>query len=94
VLQESEEAQSYLEAHDEACKWAKINRHIIATRLVDQLNAECTQFLLDITHNNVVKISEVSAVEHYHITNLYLLASYFSYPTKLKFIVTLYRIKI
>lgn len=78
MLQESDEAQSYLEAHDEACKWAKINRHIIATRLVDQLNAECTQFLVDITHNNVVKLSEVSAVEHSHITNLDDLVSYFS----------------
>lgn len=56
-----------MEAHDEACKWAKINRHIIATRLVDQLNAECTQFLLDITHNNVVQLSEVRIV---HISNL------------------------
>lgn len=55
---ETEEAQSYLQAHDNACKWAKINRRIIATRLVDQLNGECTRFLLDITHNNVVKTSE------------------------------------
>lgn len=62
TLQETEEAQSYLQAHDNACKWAKINRRIIATRLVDQLNGECTRFLLDITHNNVVKTSEVRLV--------------------------------
>jgi hypothetical protein len=59
VSQETDAATKYLEAHDQACKWAKINRHVIATRLVEQLQAQCTHFLLDITHNNVVKLSKV-----------------------------------
>ncbi|KAL3691053.1 hypothetical protein R1sor_004704 [Riccia sorocarpa] len=53
---ESDEGQAYLAAHDQACKWAQVNRRIIAERMLDQLQATQVKTLLDITHNNVVEV--------------------------------------
>ncbi|KAL2622963.1 hypothetical protein R1flu_003168 [Riccia fluitans] len=53
---ESDEGQAYLAAHDQACKWAQVNRRIIAERMLDQLQSTSVKTLLDITHNNVVEV--------------------------------------
>ncbi|KAG6552452.1 hypothetical protein Mapa_006013 [Marchantia paleacea] len=53
---ESTEGRTYLAAHEQACKWAQVNRRIIAQRLLEQLQGSCKGTLLDITHNNVVEI--------------------------------------
>ncbi|CAM6103987.1 unnamed protein product [Calypogeia fissa] len=53
---ESPEAHDYLAAHEQACKWAQVNRSVIATRFLEQLNDSPKDILLDITHNSVVEV--------------------------------------
>ncbi|MCL4169510.1 UNVERIFIED_CONTAM: hypothetical protein GTU68_007202, partial [Idotea baltica] len=49
---DGEDFQDYLQKHDEAVRWAELNRELIARRFVETIsaNANCT---LDINHNLV-----------------------------------------
>jgi release factor H-coupled RctB family protein len=49
---ESEQAITYLKSHDEAVRWASLNRHIIALRAAEALRCEA-QLLCDAPHNLV-----------------------------------------
>jgi release factor H-coupled RctB family protein len=49
---DSNEAQGYLAAHDEALKWASCNRALIAHRFGSSINAKCT-LVIDVCHNSV-----------------------------------------
>ncbi len=51
----SEEGQSYLQQHNNAMGWAKINRRIIAQRLLDQIRTVSVP-ILDLFHNTVEPI--------------------------------------
>lgn len=51
----TQEAQEYLESHDQAILWAKANRALIAQRFTDQLGASC-RLVLDGCHNSVTRI--------------------------------------
>lgn len=51
----SEEAQWYLNTHDCAVRWAKLNRDLIARRFTDQLNAGCDP-ILDVCHNSITPV--------------------------------------
>ncbi len=53
----SPEGSQYLEAQQDALKWARLNRHLIAQRMLDALGANGTQ-LLDVHHNFVEKIDD------------------------------------
>ncbi|KAF9434820.1 hypothetical protein BGZ76_007370 [Entomortierella beljakovae] len=51
---ESDVGKAYLKQHDLACEWARINRELIAHRVLTRLNAEeDAKKILDIWHNNV-----------------------------------------
>lgn len=50
----SKEASAYLESHEQAMQWAKLNRQIIASRFCSLLGSSFTPSL-DIWHNSVVK---------------------------------------
>jgi release factor H-coupled RctB family protein len=43
----------YLSEHNQACKWARVNRALIADRVVKCLDVETEQKVLDIWHNHV-----------------------------------------
>ncbi|RUP43166.1 tRNA-splicing ligase RtcB-domain-containing protein [Jimgerdemannia flammicorona] len=59
----SPEGQSYLRKHDNACKWARLNREVIARRVMERLNAgddvveggkgKKVEKVLDLWHNNM-----------------------------------------
>ena len=51
------EANEYLVEHDHAVEWAKINRHLIAHRFLECLDAEGNK-VIDLCHNSVVKTDE------------------------------------
>jgi len=58
-LQEgSDDFSSYMEKHDEAVRWAELNRELIARRFMDAIRCDGNQ-VLDVNHNLVSK-SEVS----------------------------------
>jgi release factor H-coupled RctB family protein len=54
---DSDEAQRYLTAHDEALKWAACNRSLIAHRFGSSINAKCTP-VIDVCHNSVTRKSD------------------------------------
>lgn len=56
------EAGSYLEAHDHAVAWARVNRQLIADTFLDRIHGQGT-CLLDICHNSV---------SHVDVENLWL----------------------
>ncbi|KAJ3309937.1 hypothetical protein HDV04_005506 [Boothiomyces sp. JEL0838] len=56
LLVDSKEAQDYLIMHDQALRWAKCNRSIIAQRIFDSLGIYKSELILDIWHNNISKI--------------------------------------
>lgn len=49
----SEEQQDYIQRHDEAVRWAELNRELIARRFLEAVKAD-GQCLLDINHNTVL----------------------------------------
>ncbi|KAI9103837.1 tRNA-splicing ligase RtcB-domain-containing protein [Phlyctochytrium arcticum] len=52
---DSDEANSYLQQHDQACLWARRNRELIAHRLLGSLGAlDGASKVIDIWHNNVM----------------------------------------
>lgn len=53
LIETSEEAKQYLLLHDNACKWAKRNRALIAHRFMDCIGGEVGDLIIDIWHNNV-----------------------------------------
>jgi release factor H-coupled RctB family protein len=53
----SEDAKEYLEKHDYAVRWAECNRELIARRFLNKVKADYEK-VLDLTHNQVVKIDE------------------------------------
>ena len=58
-LQEgSDDFSSYMEKHDEAVRWAELNRELIARRFMEAIRCDGNQ-VLDVNHNLVSK-SEVS----------------------------------
>ncbi|KAK9766985.1 hypothetical protein K7432_003533 [Basidiobolus ranarum] len=51
---DSDVGRTYLEQHDRACAWARVNRELIAHRVLSKLNSEeSAEKILDIWHNNV-----------------------------------------
>ncbi|KAG2373498.1 hypothetical protein C9374_012105 [Naegleria lovaniensis] len=54
LLADSPDAQYYLKHHDNACRWARANRGLIARKFLTCLNGTGQQ-ILDICHNNVVE---------------------------------------
>lgn len=52
LSEESEHARHYLVEHDDALAFARVNRQMIATRILQQLRAT-GQGMLDVTHNYV-----------------------------------------
>lgn len=62
---ESREAQEYLTEHDQALKWAKCNRHLIAHRFAGEIAAECRP-VLDACHNSICVINYNKCVYHLH----------------------------
>ena len=50
----TERAKQYIEKHNEAVRWAKLNREVIADRFMKCLNMSGTR-ILDICHNSVEK---------------------------------------
>jgi release factor H-coupled RctB family protein len=54
VTVESEDAKDYLQKHDEAVRWAKANRGLIANRFATALNATCEN-VLDGSHNSITR---------------------------------------
>jgi release factor H-coupled RctB family protein len=48
--------EEYLSEHNEACKWARVNRALIAERIVKCLEIETEQKVIDIWHNHVEQI--------------------------------------
>ncbi|MCA9539466.1 MAG: RNA ligase RtcB family protein [Myxococcales bacterium] len=57
LADDSAECAAYLEAHDAAITWARVNRVVIAERLLDAVRGEGTR-LLDRVHNHVVRRPE------------------------------------
>ena len=55
LIEDSGEAQRYLERHDLAVKWAVFSRSLIARRFCEQLNSDCGD-VLDICHNSVEEV--------------------------------------
>jgi release factor H-coupled RctB family protein len=54
VIVDSADATHYLNQHDEAVRWAKANRALIAQRFATALNATC-QNVLDGSHNSITR---------------------------------------
>jgi release factor H-coupled RctB family protein len=54
LIDTSKEAEEYMTLHDNACKWARANRDLIAHRFLECIGAEAEN-ILDIWHNNVEK---------------------------------------
>ncbi|MBF0121765.1 MAG: RNA ligase RtcB family protein [Desulfobacterales bacterium] len=52
---ESEDGLQYIELHDNALKWAKCNRALIAHRFVSKLGAACCP-IIDVCHNSITRI--------------------------------------
>ncbi len=44
---------AYLAAHDQAVRWASVNRRVIAARIAHALGTELRDPLLDLTHNSI-----------------------------------------
>lgn len=54
-------AKEYLARHAHACAWARVNRQLIAHRLLGQLSDTADlepEVILDVCHNNVVRLSK------------------------------------
>jgi release factor H-coupled RctB family protein len=56
IAEDSEAARTYLQRHDHAIEWARVNRAIIAERFAAAIGAERTR-VLDISHNRVDAIA-------------------------------------
>jgi release factor H-coupled RctB family protein len=54
VHQDTSVCSNYLKLHDNACNWAKTNRHLIARKFLQCLSTKRT-LILDVWHNNVTK---------------------------------------
>ena len=54
LLHESDEAELYLNKHNEAMKWSAANRALIAYRFSKQIGAACKQ-INDVPHNMITK---------------------------------------
>ncbi|EEF62210.1 RNA ligase RtcB family protein [Pedosphaera parvula] len=54
VAVESTDAKDYLQKHDEAVRWAKANRSLIAHRFASVLNAACEN-VVDGSHNSITR---------------------------------------
>ncbi|MDX1919958.1 MAG: RNA ligase RtcB family protein [Candidatus Caenarcaniphilales bacterium] len=54
IEDESEDAKIYMEEHNNATKWAKLNRATIAKRFSTSLGAEC-KLILDLCHNSLTE---------------------------------------
>lgn len=52
LAEDSEAARGYMERHDHATEWARLNRALIARRFADSIGAELRK-ILDISHNRV-----------------------------------------
>jgi release factor H-coupled RctB family protein len=52
---DTQDAQAYIESHDQAVLWARANRALIAERFTGQLGAKC-KLVVDSCHNSVTKI--------------------------------------
>ena len=52
---DSDEAQAYLQQHDQALQWAESSRALIAHRFAEQLGTTC-DLVLDLCHNSVTRI--------------------------------------
>lgn len=52
LADDGEPARTYLQRHDHATAWARVNRGLIARRFADSIGAELRQ-VLDISHNRV-----------------------------------------
>ncbi|MBX9725614.1 MAG: RNA ligase RtcB family protein [Candidatus Obscuribacterales bacterium] len=50
---DSAESQNYLQQHDHAVRWARLNRRLIAQRIMEALNTS-GKLIIDLTHNHVV----------------------------------------
>ncbi|WP_419811876.1 RNA ligase RtcB family protein [Bacterioplanoides sp.] len=53
LIAESDNQKDYIEQHDEAVRWAELNRELIARRFLKAVKAK-GQCLLDINHNTVL----------------------------------------
>ncbi len=53
LAEDSDDARRYLDAHDHAVRWARLNRQLIAKRFLDGIQAQGRR-VLDLTHNAVV----------------------------------------
>ena len=53
IITDSDEAVRYINAHDEAVRWAELNRELIAKRFLHAIRAD-GQCSLDVNHNLVV----------------------------------------
>ncbi|EFC45815.1 predicted protein [Naegleria gruberi] len=54
LLFDSDDAKHYMKCHDNACRWAKANRALIARKFLTCINGN-GKMILDICHNNVVE---------------------------------------
>lgn len=54
LVDDSEDAVRYLEKHDHALRWAKVNRSVIAHRFLSALGSEGER-VLDLTHNSIAR---------------------------------------
>lgn len=59
---------AYLAAHDQAVRWAAVNRRVIAARIADALGAGLGRPLVDVCHNS---IERRASVEHREPTYLH-----------------------
>lgn len=60
LVVDSMQGEAYMLEHDNACRWACCNRHLIAHRIFTELNLSTNDQhlkILDIWHNNVEKIN-------------------------------------
>ena len=55
VPDDGEAARDYRKGHDHACRWARLNRTLIAERFVDALGTS-GRFVLDLCHNSIEPI--------------------------------------
>jgi len=58
LIEDSEDAARYIERHDHALKWAKMNRSLIAHRFLNALGAD-GELVLDRCHNSIAKAVSV-----------------------------------
>lgn len=55
VPDDVEAADAYLKGHDHACRWARLNRQLIAERFLNVLGTN-GRFVLDLCHNSIQSI--------------------------------------